>query len=155
MPRRGDLWTCPRCERQFANRGQTHSCGKHTVEEFLAGHQAAARQLFAAFTEAALGCGAVTLAPAQTRVGLQARMIFASVNRLSAEQLDAHVVLARRLEHPRFHKIESISARNHVHHFRLHAPAEVDAEVRSWLQEAYAVGEQQHLAPPRRPRRGP
>jgi hypothetical protein len=72
-------------------------------------------------------------------------MIFASVNRLTEDRLDAHVVLARRLAHARFHRIESISARNHVHHFRIHDVAEIDAEVHGWLREAYAVGEQQHL----------
>jgi len=71
-------------------------------------------------------------------------MIFASVNRLSAERLDAHVVLSRRLQHPRFYKIESISPRNHVHHFRIHHVSEVDADVRAWLKEAYEVGEQKH-----------
>ena len=55
------------------------------------------------------------------------------------------MVLARRLEHHRFTKIESISARNHVHHFRIRAPEEVDAEVMEWLRESYAVGEQKHL----------
>ena len=59
--------------------------------------------------------------------------------------VDGHVVLARRFEHPRFRKIETISPRNHVHHFRLLSVADVDAEVESWLAEAYAVGEQKHL----------
>ena len=62
-----------------------------------------------------------------------------------ADRLDGHVVLARRLEHPRFTRIESLSPRNHVHHFRLRDPAEIDDEVRGWLREAYAVGEQRHL----------
>ena len=145
MPR-ADLWTCADCGRQFANRNQQHSCVQRTVADFLAGHTDQARALFARFTEAALACGAVTFAPALTRVGLQARMIFASVNRLSDDSLDAHVVLSRRLEHPRFYKIESISPRNHVHHFRIHQVAEIDADVRAWLQEAYAVGEQRHLS---------
>jgi hypothetical protein len=145
MPR-ADLWTCADCGRQFANRNQQHSCVKRTVGDFLAGQTDHARALFSSFTEAALACGAVTYAPTLTRVGLQARMIFAAVNRLSDDHLDAHVVLSRRLEHPRFYKIESISPRNHVHHFRLHHVSEVDSDVRAWLQEAYAVGEQKHLS---------
>jgi ribosomal protein S27AE len=24
----GDLWTCPRCGRRFANRDQTNACGR-------------------------------------------------------------------------------------------------------------------------------
>jgi hypothetical protein len=60
--------------------------------------------------------------------------------------LDGHVVLARRLEHPRFRKIESFSPRNHLHAFRISSPAEVDAEFRAWLREAYRVGQQRHRA---------
>jgi uncharacterized protein DUF5655 len=59
--------------------------------------------------------------------------------------LDGHVVLARRLVHPRFRKIETISPRNHLHHFRLTTPAEIDGEFRAWLREAYAVGRREHL----------
>ena len=143
---RSDLWTCPKCDRQFANRNQEHSCVRRTVEDFLKGKGAYGRELFAALTDAALAVGSVTFAPAKTRVGLQARMIFASINRLSDDRLDAHVVLARRLDHPRFFKIESISPRNHVHHFRITRVEDVDSEVVGWLREAYAVGEQEHLS---------
>ena len=144
---RPDLWTCPKCERQFANTNQEHSCVRRTVDDFLAGKGDRARTLFNAFTDAALSVGRVTFAPAKTRVGLQARMIFASINRLSDERLDAHVVFARRVDHPRFFKVESISPRNHVHNFRITRVEDVDAEVVEWLREAYAVGEQEHLKP--------
>lgn len=72
-------------------------------------------------------------------------MIFASVNRLNDDGLAAHLVLARRLEHPRFTKIESISPRNHVHHFILRDAAEVDAGLDACLREAHAVGKQELL----------
>ena len=72
-------------------------------------------------------------------------MIFAAANRLNDDGLAAHVVLARRLEHPRFTKIESISPRNHVHHFVIQKPDEIDDQVKAWLREAHAVGRQEHL----------
>jgi hypothetical protein len=99
---RPDLWTCPACRRQFANANQAHSCGNFTVERFLDAHGSAERDLFDGFARMALECGDVVFAPARTRVGFQARMIFASVNRLAPGLLQAHVILARRLEHPRF-----------------------------------------------------
>ena len=39
-----------------------------------------------------------------------------------------------------------ISPRNHVHHFRLHDADDIDDKVAGWFREAYAVGEQRHLA---------
>lgn len=142
---RPPLWRCPECGRPFANRNQSHSCGRFTVAEFLAGKPEAARALYQAFVALVERCGPVILAPGKTRVGFQVRMIFAAVDRLGADTLDAHVVLARRLEHPRFRRIESISPRNHVHHFRIRSVAELDDEVAGWLEEAYRVGEQAHL----------
>jgi hypothetical protein len=59
--------------------------------------------------------------------------------------VDGHVVLARRLEHPRFRRIDSFSPRNHVHQFRLATLEEADEEVAAWLAEAYRVGAQRHL----------
>lgn len=111
----------------------------------LAGKAEAARALYDAFVALVERCGPVTLAAGKTRVGFQVRMIFAAVDRLGASALDAHVVLARRLESPRVRRILSISPRNHVHYFRIQEPAELDDEVLGWLREAYAVGEQLHL----------
>jgi hypothetical protein len=55
-------------------------------------------------------------------------------------------VLARRVESPIFRRIDSLSPRNHVHVFRLHSPADLTPEFDALLREAYAVGEQKHLA---------
>jgi hypothetical protein len=139
------LWTCPCCGRQFANRNQEHSCGKYTVDDFLRGKGEPALALYHRFVELVESCGPVLFAPAKTRVGFQVRMIFAAVNRLTDERLDAHIVLTRRLENPRFHRIETLTPTCYVHHFRIYSPDELDDEVASWLREAYAVGEQRHL----------
>lgn len=139
------LWKCKKCGRPFANRNQTYSCGSFTVAQFLDGRSRRAVQLYKAFAAAIEELDDVVAAPAKTRVGFQVRMIFASVNRLNDDGLVAHVVLARRFEHPRFTKVESISPRNHVHHFVIHDANEIDDEVKSWLREAHAVGKQDHL----------
>lgn len=140
-----NLWRCPKCSRPFANQRQSHSCGNYSVEDFLKGKSPQAISFYKHFAAMVQECGQVMLAPAKTRVGFQARMIFASINKLQDTRLDAHVVLARRLESPRFTKIESFSPRNHVHHFQIRSLDELDDEVRSWLQESYRVGRQEHL----------
>jgi len=143
---RPPLWRCPKCHRRFANRNQSHACGRHDLAHHFRGKPRAIRSLYREFVRAVKACGRVIVLPEKTRIAFQVRMSFAQVTpRKSA--LDGHLVLARRLEHARFRRIESISARNHVHHFRLTAPAEIDPEFRRWLAEAYAVGEQRHLRP--------
>lgn len=73
-------------------------------------------------------------------------MIFAAVNKLSDNELDAHVVLTRRIDSPRFRRIETLTPRCHVHHFKISRMSELDDEVQSWLREAYQVGTQEHLS---------
>ncbi len=89
-------------------------------------------------------CGPVTVLPEKTRIAFQVRMSFAQVTP-KRRWLDGHVVLARRVEHPRFRRIDTISRRNHVHHFRLTEATDVDAVFAGWLREAYQVGAQRHL----------
>lgn len=139
------LWKCKKCGRSFANRDQVHSCVKASEADFLKGHSEQEIALYAALVKELKAIGPILLAPAKTRVGFQVRMIFAAANKLSQGALDAHIVLARRLENPRFRKIETVSPRNHVHHFRLTRVEDLDDELRSWLREAYRVGKQEHL----------
>lgn len=144
MRKEAPLWECPRCRRTFANRNQSHSCGCHQLESHFRGKSPEVRALFEAVLAAVTALGPVVVLPEKTRIAFHVRMSFAQVTPRRA-WLDGHVVLARRLEHPRFRSIQTFSPRNHVHNFRLTHLAEVDAEFRAWLAEAYAVGEQRHL----------
>jgi hypothetical protein len=114
------------------------------LEHHFEGKAKDVREIYEAVLTAIRRCGSVTVLPEKTRIAFQVRMSFAQLTTRS-KWVDGHVVLARRFEHPRFRKIETISPRNHVHHFRLLTVADVDAEFEGWLAEAYAVGEQKHL----------
>jgi hypothetical protein len=138
------LWTCPRCGRWFANRNQPHACGPLDLARHLDGRDPTVVAIFRRLVALAEANGPVTVLPERTRIAFQVRMSFAAVV-LRRRWVDGHVVLARRLDHPRFRRVESFSPRNHVHHFRLASLAEVDDEVAAWLAEAYRVGEQRHL----------
>jgi hypothetical protein len=59
--------------------------------------------------------------------------------------LNGHLVLARRIDNPRFSRIETFSPHNVLHAFRLSSPPEVDDEFIGWLGESYEVGMQRHL----------
>jgi hypothetical protein len=139
------LWICPKCSRGFANRNQSHSCSNVRLEEHFAGREPQVVATFKRLLAAAEKSGPVTVIPEKTRIAFQVRMSYAAFT-LRRRWIDGHVVLARRLESPRFTRIEFFSPRNQLHAFRLHEPEEVDAEVQRWLAEAYRVGEQKHLS---------
>ena len=141
------LWRCPSCGRPFANRNQSHACAATLdLDQHLEGKDPEVVAIFRRLVTLAEGNGPVTVLPEKTRIAFQVRMSFAAFT-LRRRWVDGHVILARRLEHPRFRRVESFSPRNHLHQFRLERLDEVDEEVAAWLAEAYRVGEQRHLAP--------
>jgi Domain of unknown function (DUF5655) len=139
------MWTCPRCGRKFANRNQSHACGSWTVDDHLRAASAEVSELYRGFVALVERCGPVTLAPTKTRIGFKVRMTFAAVS-LRRDRLDAHVILARRLEDPRFVEVASFGPRSHQHRFRIASLDELDEQVLGWIREAYAVGCQERLA---------
>lgn len=139
------LWRCRKCGREFANRNQSHACGTYDLDHHFAGKPPQIRALFDGVVSAIREIGPVEILPEKTRIAFHVRMSFAQVTPRRA-WLDGHVVLARRLESPRFRSVQTFSPRNHLHAFRLLRLDDIDDEFRSWLREAYAVGEQKHLA---------
>ena len=138
------MWICSECGRSFANRNQTHTCGLRDLEEHFLGKPATIRTLFDELLTRIGALGPVTVLPEKTRIAFHVRMSFAVVSP-KREWLDGHLVLAKRVEHPVFRKIETISRRNHVHHFRLASPSDLTPDFLKFLADAYAVGEQKLL----------
>ena len=142
--KRGSMWRCRKCERRFANRNQSHACGRYRLAAHFEGKPPAVRTIFDKVLRVARKNGPITVLPEKTRIAFHVRMSFAAFV-IRRDWIDGHVVLARRLENPRFRRIETFSPRNHLHAFRFESVEDVDAEVSSWLAEAYQVGEQRHL----------
>jgi hypothetical protein len=139
------LWRCSSCRREFANRNQTHTCSSHTLSEHFAGKDPAVRQLFDALVTVLKRFGPVRVLPEKTRIAFQVRMSFAAIS-VRRRYLVGHFVFARRVEDPRFLRVESFSPRNHLHAFRIDTLGDLDRQFERWAREAYAVGEQKHLA---------
>lgn len=137
------LWLCPDCDRHFANRNQSHACGRHSLDTHFSGKTPKVRAIHDAFLAMLEEFGPVTTLPEKTRIAFQVRMSFAQLT-LRKDWALGHFVLARRAEDPLFVRIESFSPRNHLHAFRLDDPAQV-VRLKDYAREAYAVGRQEHL----------
>jgi hypothetical protein len=140
---RKPLWSCGVCGRVFANRNQSHACGRHRLESHFEGKLPQVRGIYDAFLAMLEGFGPVTVLPEKTRIAFQTRMSFAQLT-VRRHWVLGHFVLARRVETPLFTRVETISPRNHVHHFRLDDAADVE-RFRDLARQAYAVGLQEHL----------
>jgi hypothetical protein len=140
------LWRCPLCGRTFAACNQTHTCAPlGDLDRHFAASEPTVRETFDRIVTALNGVGPFTVLPEKTRIAFHVRMSFAAVMPRK-RRLNGHLVLDRRVESPRFARIETYSPRNIVHVFRLASPDDVDVEFAAWLADAYRVGEQRHLS---------
>jgi hypothetical protein len=139
------LWKCPWCERQYANRNQSHSCIDITVAEHLRGKNEELIKVYRAFEAAVLRCGDVRIHAQQTRLAFIARMTFSGAS-FQRDHLEAGVMLPYRSLHPRFHNFLP-NKHGGVHYFKLRKPADVDAEVIEWVREAFRCGMQESGSP--------
>jgi len=144
--KQSSLWTCPRCAQSFVTRNMSHSCRRLTEDDFFTGRDMQ-RTLYRSFLAVAERCGPVTVNVNKTRISFQGRARFASVNRVTRVGLACHLWLKRRLESPRFTRVEHLPPGDYVHHFKLTDPAEIDAEMAGWIAEAYEVGMQRWRPP--------
>jgi hypothetical protein len=122
-----------------------HSCGKFELDALFAKSEPHVRRLFDRFAELVQSVGPVTVIPQKSRVVFQVRVRFAG-----AVPRKSHLLVSfgfpRRVDSPRFHKIEQYAPRWYGHSCKVTSEADFDEEFMGWIREAYAVGEQKHLA---------
>jgi ribosomal protein L32 len=146
MPKQASLpplWICPRCGHALAGRNMSHSCGNYDLAHHFAKRPAAVRQVFDQLRALIEDLGPVTVEPQKTRIVFLVRVRFAGVI-VQSSGLNTHFWLTRPVQDPRF-KIEEYGPTTFVHRFKLSQPTQLDAQLKSLLQEAYAVGCQEHL----------
>ena len=132
-------WRCPECGREFRQGTREHSCEVTSLSHHLDRGSAAVREAYRALIELLDAIGPFRVVPVKTMLVLSVVRNFGGIT-VRKESLDLGFFLAHRLDHPRVHKIESLSPRKYAHHVRVGAPEEVDSEIAEWLREAYAIG---------------
>ena len=140
-PAKRPLWTCPRCGRRFVTANMWHSCFAGTVDDFLAKH-IHLRPLFDALVRFVEEIGPFEIEVAKTRISFTGRTRFAGVARLRRDGLVVGFWLKRRIRSPRLARAEHLERRDWVYQVLVRTEDDLDDELRSWLAEAYRVGQQ-------------
>ena len=135
------LWRCPKCEEEFVTENIWHSCGKYSLETLFSTSEPHVFELFKKFSRMVRACGPVKIIPQKTRVAFQVRVRFAACYPRKA-YLICGVGLPRKVNSPRFEKIEVYASKFVGHRFRISSESDLDSEVQGWIREAYRVGEQ-------------
>lgn len=140
------LWICPKCGARLVSRNLWHSCGQFTLEALFAGSKpevlAAARK-YVALLES---LGDVQILPQKTRLVAVARVRFAGL-RPCKDHFMASFALHRWLTSPRIAKTVDYGPRWRGHYVRIRSAADLNEELRAWLQESHdVVGTQSDMA---------
>jgi hypothetical protein len=140
-----ELWTCPKCGAQFISKNLWHSCVKDLkLEDLFARSEPQVLELFHRFEELVLTRGPVTRIVQKSRVVFMVRVRFAGASPRKTE-LVCGFFFKRKVASPRFWKIEHLGRTDWVQRIKVRSMSDFDAEFKTWIKEAYAVGEQRHM----------
>lgn len=151
MPQRkllNPVWTCPKCGARLVTRNLWHSCGRFTIETLFASAGPAALALARKFVAAVKSLGDVQVLPQKTRLVFVARVRFAGIVPRK-DHLIATFHLQRKLRSNRIERCIDYGPRWQAHQVRIRSAADIDEQLRGWLEESYnVVGLQSDLGVP-------
>ena len=135
------LWTCPQCGHVFVNPHQWHSCKRYTLQQALSRGSPRVRRLFECLRQKVASLGPARVQAYRDHVSFLVRVRFIQATP-KKNWLDVAFWLPRRIDSPRFRKVESLTPSDHVHILRITEEDQLDKEVMAWVREGYTVGEQ-------------
>ncbi len=135
------LWACPKCGHIFVNPNQWHSCKRYTLKQALSKGSPQVRRLFEQLREKVSSLGSVHVQAYRDHVAFLVRVRFLQATP-KKNWLDVAFWLRRRVDSPRFRKVETLTPTDHIHLLRVTEEDQLDDEVTAWIREGYAVGEQ-------------
>jgi hypothetical protein len=148
------LWVCPECGARLVSRNLWHSCGRYTLEALFAGAAPGVLELARGYVAMLASLGDVQVLPQKTRLVVVARVRFAGLSPRKGGFL-ANFALHRWLDSPRIVKRVDYGPRWRAHFVWVEASADLDEELRGWLQESHDVVGLQAGLPDRAGRRLP
>lgn len=134
------LWTCPRCQKLFWQPNTSHSCGDHTVDQFLEGKGPKAIAYWERLKQMVAACGPHSLIANKTNIGFMVLVRFIGVTRISERGMTMNFWLKEPISSPRFAKVEYLLHRDWLYTLRITDLEEMDDELQGWLCRSYLVG---------------
>jgi hypothetical protein len=130
------VWVCPACGARLVTRNLSHSCGSWSLETLFAASTPHALELARDYVAMLHTLGDVQVIPQKTRLVAVARVRFAGLTPRKDGFL-ANVALHRWVSSPRIVRTEDYGPRWRFHHLWVRDAADLDDELRGWLQESH------------------
>ena len=132
------LWLCPKCGARLVSRNLWHSCGRFSLEDLFAGSGRGILSTARKYVRLLESLGDVQVLPQKTRLVAVARVRFASLYPRK-NYFMAAFALHRWLVTPRIVKKVDYGPRWRGHYVRIATAADLDDELRGWLQESHDI----------------
>lgn len=132
-----ELWTCPKCQRQFEKRNQVHSCNLFSLDNHFKGKEKIARPLYNKLKEQIeKNIGPLKVESLPCCIHFVSTYTFAAVYALR-NKIRIHFTLNHELENLRIKKSFQMSKNKYLCSVDIEKSDEIDEEVISWLGQAY------------------
>ena len=113
------LGSCPRCGKSFWQPNKWHSCGDHTVDQFLDGKGPGAIAYWEKLKEMVAACGPNTLIANKTNIGFMVLVRFVGVTAISERGMTMNFWLKEEVASRRFAKVEYLLHRDWLYTLRI------------------------------------
>jgi hypothetical protein len=137
-PRRGQLWKCPECGREFGRAKQWHSCAVKGLDEHFRGRDPHLRGVFDALVSKLEELGPVKVDPVKTSINLTVRRHIGAVT-VRGTYLRVAFFAPTRIVDPRIVHVERLGPDLFGHSVVLEAVADVDEQLMAWFAAGYAM----------------
>lgn len=132
------MWTCPKCQRQFKNTNQDHSCILVDPELHFIDKDPGVKEIFNAILEAVRGFGDTRMSSVKNAILFATSSNFLAV-KPKKNWLDIEFILPYEAKQFPVNKTVKISKTMWAHFVRIESESEVDMELIGWLREAYTA----------------
>ena len=135
-----ELWTCPKCRRQFEKKNQVHSCNLYPLDKHFKGKEQVARPIYDKLTEQIeKKIGALKVESLPCCIHFVSTYTFGAVYALR-NKIRVTFTLNHKVRNPRIKKFSQMSNTRYLYAVDLGSPDKIDKELISWLREAYNSG---------------
>lgn len=132
-----ELWTCPKCNRQFEKRNQVHSCNLYPLDKHFKGKEKIARPLYDKLREQIeKNIGPLKVESLPCCIHFVSTYTFGAVYALR-NKVRLHFTLNHELENLRVKKSAKMSSTKYLYSVDIEKSDEIDEELISWLRQAY------------------
>lgn len=130
------MWTCPKCNRQFKNRNQAHSCGHFSIEKVFEKYPPDIFTLFEKIYHIVKSFGEMNIRAVKNGVMFSVKSTFLALKPHSTYLAIEFACGSAHDEFP-IEKYVQISKTEFAHILRIEKISEIDPQLIVWIKEAY------------------